>query len=140
MMATGVVDAFTYGSSYDYWGMSFHEISKYWLRTPSLMGSANEQFVVNRDIWNEMGDELQAMVKVALVAANGRSATEGEYLCESAWKDAIEYGITEVNWSAEDGATWVGYQLEWMEQFTDDPAAGEFAEIVKEYAELMGIL
>jgi len=104
------------------------------------MGAANEQFVVNRDIWNEMGDDLKAMVKTALVAANGRSAAEGEYLIAAAWKDAIEYGIVEVNWTAADGATWVGYQLEWMQQFADDPAAGEFIDIVKEYAEFMGIL
>ena len=140
MLATGVVDAFTYGSAYDYWGMSFHEVTKYWLRSPSLMGAANEQFVVNRDIWNEMDDGLKSMVKTALVAANGRSAAEGEYLIAAAWKDALEYGIIEVNWTTEDGATWVGYQLEWMEQFADDPAAGEFIDIVKEYAEFMGIL
>jgi len=140
MMATGVVDAFTYGSAYDYWGMGFHEVSQYWLRSPSLMAAANEQFVVNRGIWNEMDEGLKAMVTTALVAANGRSAAEGDYLIAAAWKDAIEYGITEVNWTAEDGATWVGYQLEWAQQFAADPATAEFLQIVNDYGEFMGYL
>jgi len=29
MLATGVVDAFTYGSAYDHYGMSFHEVTDY---------------------------------------------------------------------------------------------------------------
>lgn len=140
MLATGVVEAFTYGSSYDHYGMSFHEVTQYWLRSPSLMASANEQFVVNRDVWNEMTDDLKALVTTALVAANGRSATEGEYFIAGAWKDVIEYGIITVDWPAGDEALWIAAQVEWAQQFAVDPAVAEFMQIVNDYGEFMGYL
>ena len=140
MLATGVVDGFTYGSAYDHYGMSFHEVTSHWLRSPSIMGANNEQFVVNRDVWNEMPDDLKDKVNVALDAANLRQGTEGEYLIASAWKEVIEYGIVPVEWPAEDAALWVEKQLEWMGQYNDDPAAKEFNEIVKEYDTMMGYL
>jgi len=140
MLATGVVDAFTYGSAYDHYGMSFHEVTTHWLRTPSLMASANEQFVVNRDVWNEMPDDLKTMVTTALVAANGRSATEGEYLIASAWADVEAYGIILVDWPAGDEALWIAAQVEWAQQFAGDPAVAEFLQIVNDYGEFMGYL
>ncbi len=140
MLATNVVDAFTYGSAYDHYGMSFHEVTQYWLRTPSIMAAANEQFVVNRDIWNGMPDDLKAIVITALEAAQYRSATEGEYLIAGAWKDVIEYGIEAVTWPEGDLATWIAAQMEWMAQKDYDPAVAEFSQIIQEYGEFMGYL
>jgi TRAP-type C4-dicarboxylate transport system substrate-binding protein len=140
MLATGVVDAFTYGSAYDHYGMSFHEVTNYWVRTPSIMGANNEQFVVNRDIWNEMSDDLKDLVIAASDAANFRQGTEGEFLIASAWKDVIEFGITPIDWPEGDAALWVEKQMEWMSQYEDDPAVAEFNQIVHDYDVMMGIL
>jgi TRAP-type C4-dicarboxylate transport system substrate-binding protein len=140
MLATGVVDSVTYGSAYDHYAMSWHEVTQYWLRSPSIMGANNEQFVVNKDIWAEMSDDLKAVVLTASDAANLRSATEGEFLIEAAWKDAIAAGIIPLYWPAEDSAKWVELQMDWAQQFMDDPAAKEFSDIVNEYDKMMGIL
>ena len=140
MLATGVVDAFTYGSSYDHYGMGFHEVTSHWLYSPSIMPSANEQFVVNRDVWNGMADDLKAVVLNALDAAQYRSATEGEYLIASAWKDVAAYGIELVTWPEGDYAVWVAAQVEWMGQYEDDPAVAEFIQIVNDYGVFMGYL
>jgi len=139
MLATGVVDAFTYGSAYDHYGMSFHEVTKYWVRS-SIMGANNEQLVVNRDVWNEMPDDLKAMVIAASDAANLRQGTEGDFLIEGAWKSAIEYGIEPIDWSVEDQQAWVTAQMEWMKQYEDDPRVAEFNKLIHDYDVYMGLL
>jgi TRAP-type C4-dicarboxylate transport system substrate-binding protein len=139
MLATGVVDAFTYGSAYDHYGMSFHEVTDYWHRS-SIMGANNEQFVVNRDVWNEMPDDLKTLVVAASDAANLRQATEGEYLIEGAWKSAEEYGVEVIVWADEDVKGWVAAQMEWLKQYEDDPKVAEFNQLINDYDEFMGIL
>ncbi|MFC1914949.1 TRAP transporter substrate-binding protein DctP [Chloroflexota bacterium] len=139
MLATGVVDAFTYGSAYDHYGMSFHEVTDYWHRS-SIMGANNEQFVVNRDIWNEMSDDLKALVLAASDAANLRQGTEGDFLIEGAWKSAIEYGVEVIEWSVADQQGWVAAQMEWISQYADDPRVAEFNQLINDYDVYMGLL
>jgi TRAP-type mannitol/chloroaromatic compound transport system substrate-binding protein len=139
MLATGVVDAFTYGSAYDHYGMSFHEVTDYWVAS-SIMGANNEQLAINRDVWNEMSDDLKELVLAASDAANFRQATEGDFLIEQAWLMAVESGVTKIDWPDEDKKKWVELQMEWMEQYQDDPRVAEFSEIVAEYDAMMGIL
>ena len=69
-LAAGVVDAFTYGGFYDHYSIGAHEVCKYWHKNAKFMAVANEQWVVNRDIWNEMSDDLKALFYAATRDAN----------------------------------------------------------------------
>jgi len=138
MLATGVVDAFTYGSCYDHYGMSFHEVTDYWHRS-SIMAANNEQFVVNIDIWNEMGDDLQAMVDAAIYAANMRTITEAYPIFNETWITVQDYGVEVIDWSAEDISLWVATQMEWLEQYEDDPDVAEFTGIIARYGATIGL-
>jgi len=139
MLATGVVDGFTYGSCYDHYGMSFHEVTDYWVRSP-LGAANNEQFVVNIDIWNEMGDDLKAMVEAAIYAANWRTTAEATPIFAETWVTVEEYGLEIIDWPAEDSKSWYDAEKEWVYgQYGDDPLVAEFMEIIGRYGELIGL-
>lgn len=139
-LATGVVDAFTYGSAYDHLSLGTQEVTKFWgPRNYPIMGANNEQFVVNKDAWNEMGPVLQTMIKEAIEAANQRSNVEAFYAIADSWKQAVDAGITVVNWTAEDNSRWVAAQMEWAKTYTDQyPEAARLMEVVSEYRAFMG--
>jgi TRAP-type mannitol/chloroaromatic compound transport system substrate-binding protein len=138
MLATGVVDAFTYGSAYDHYGMSFHEVTSYWHKS-SIMAANNEQFVVNEDVWAEMGDDLKAMVDAAIYAANMRTITEAYPIFNETWIAVEEYGVEVIEWSPEDIKAWVTAQMTWLEQYEDDPDVAEFNAIIARYDESIGL-
>jgi TRAP-type mannitol/chloroaromatic compound transport system substrate-binding protein len=138
MLATGVVDAFTYGSAYDHYGMSFHEVTDY-CHNSSIMAANTEQFVVNIDIWNEMGDDLKAMVDAAIYAANMRTITEAYPIFNETWITVEEYGVEVIEWSPEDIKAWVTAQMEWLTQYEDDPDVAEFNAIIARYDESIGL-
>ena len=138
MLATGVVDAFTYGSCYDHYGMSFHEVTSYWHKS-SIMAANNEQFVVNIDIYNEMGDDLKAMLDSAIKAANMRTITEAYPIFNETWMAVQEYGVEVIEWSPADIKAWVTAQMEWLTQYEDDPDVAEFNAIIARYDESIGL-
>ncbi len=138
MLATGVVDAFTYGSAYDHYGMSFHEVTKYWHKS-SIMAANNEQFVVNIDVWNEMGDDLKVIVDAAIYASNMRTITEAFPIFNETWIAVQEYGIEVIEWSPEDVKAWVDAQKEWLKQYEDDPEVAEFNAIIDRYGKSIGL-
>jgi TRAP-type mannitol/chloroaromatic compound transport system substrate-binding protein len=138
MLATGVVDAFTYGSCYDHYGMSFHEVTDYWHKS-SIMAANNEQLVINIDIWNEMGDDLKAMVDAASYAANMRTITEAYPIFNETWAAVEAYGVEVIEWAPEDVSGWVAAQMEWLKQYEDDPDVAEFNGIIARYDESIGL-
>ena len=69
-LSSGVIDACTYCGPADSIAMGFHEVAKYWLRTP-LMGPVNvDYFIVNGKVWRELPDDLKAVVESAVAAGN----------------------------------------------------------------------
>lgn len=139
MLATGVVDGFTYGSASDHYAQSFHEVTSHWV-TNNLMASMNETIVINTDTWNELPDDLKRLCLAASDAANKRGIPEGYYNVDQAWVAAELYGIVPVTFPDEDMALWVGYQLEYLEQYEGDPEAGEMVELLNAFAEMKGYL
>jgi len=139
-LATGVVEAFTYGSAYDHLGLGAQEVTSFWgPRNYPIMGANNEQFVVNKDTWNEMGATLQSELREAIDAANGRSNVEAFLAIADSWKKATDAGITPVNWTAEDNSRWVAAQMEWAKVYTDvSPDAARLMAVVAEYRAFMG--
>jgi TRAP-type mannitol/chloroaromatic compound transport system substrate-binding protein len=139
-LATGVIDAFTYGSAYDHLSLGVQEVTEFWgPRNYPIMGANNEQFVVNKDAWNEMGADLQNMIKEAIEAANQRSNVESFYMIADSWAKAMDAGVTPVNWTKEDNVRWVANQMEWAKKYTDEyPEDARFMQIVSEYRTFMG--
>jgi TRAP-type mannitol/chloroaromatic compound transport system substrate-binding protein len=127
------------GSPGDDYALSFHEVTRYWLKWPKLMVLYESPFMVNRDIWNEMPADLQAQVVAAVDAADAMSQLDAEIAINEAWKAVIDYGIIPVTWSAEDAQQWVTAQLAWAKAIEDaDPPTKQLMDIVREYRQFLG--
>jgi TRAP-type mannitol/chloroaromatic compound transport system substrate-binding protein len=138
-LATGVVDAFTYGSAYDHWAMSAQEVTKYWLKYPGLHDATTTYFIVNRDVWNEMPEDLQKAVLQASDAGQYKQVMKTTYLIDDAWKKAIAYGIIPIYWSADDAKLWTEQQMIWTKKYTDQyPDCAAFMKIVADYRAFKG--
>jgi TRAP-type C4-dicarboxylate transport system substrate-binding protein len=139
MLATGVVDGFTYGSAYDHYAQGFHEVTTHWVKN-NIMASMNEVIVINADLWAELPEDLQYLCMVASDAANKRGIPEGYAFVDDAWVAVQEYGIEVITWPAEDEATWTSLQLDYLSQYEADPEAGEMVELINAFATKRGYL
>ena len=139
-LATGVFDGFTMGNAPDDYSMAFHEVTKYWLKSPGLMVLYEDPFLVNRDVWNEMPADLQEMVLVAADYADSVSQWEAELGILAAWKEVIDYGVTPVSWSKEDTNQFIAAQVKWAEKIAEtDANTAELLQICQEYREYAGL-
>jgi TRAP-type mannitol/chloroaromatic compound transport system substrate-binding protein len=139
MLATGVVDGFTYGSAYDHYAQGFHEVTSHWVKN-EIMASMNEQIVINNDLWNELPDDLKYLMRTASDAANMRGIPEGYAFVDQAWVSVQEYGIEQVVFPDEDIGLWTELQLAYLEQYEGDPEAGEMVQLLEEFAGMKGYL
>ena len=138
-LATKVFDAFTMGSSADDYSLGFHEVTTYWLKAPKLMVLYELPFLVNRDVWNDMPEDLQELVKVAVVAADHRGQLGSEMAIDEAWEAVVDYGIILTTWSEADTQKWVDAQFKWAKSYEDkDPNSAELMNIVREYRKFKG--
>ena len=138
-LATKVFDAFTMGSSADDYALAFHEVTTYWLKSPKLMVLYELPFLVNEDVWNDMSEDLQELVKVAIIAADHRGQLGSEMAIDEAWKAVVDYGIILVSWSAEDTQKWVDAQFKWAKSYEDkDPNSAELMNTVREFRKFKG--
>ncbi len=138
-LATGVVDAFTFGGAYDHYALGTHEVTEYWVRTP-LCSSRNNQFVINRDVWNELPEDLQNLCMKAVDSSGIRYIADGHNQDDKSWDAVIEAGIEVINWPAEDQAIWTGLMLEYLDTISGDPEAGEIVKVLREFAEYKGYI
>lgn len=139
-LATGTFDGFTMGNAADDYALSFHEVTKYWLKEPALMVLHQEPFLVNRDVWNEMPADLQDMVRVAADYADSVCQWEAELAILDAWDKVIEHGVTPVTWSEEDTNKYMEAQTEWAEEIAEkDQRTAELLSITSEYREYAGL-
>ncbi|MDD4364810.1 MAG: TRAP transporter substrate-binding protein DctP [Synergistales bacterium] len=132
-LSTGVIDACTYCGPADSIAMGFHEVAKYWLRTP-LMGPVNvDYFVVNSKVWNELPDDLKAVVEAAVAAGNAFAEFQGFADNSRAWAKAEELGVTIVDWSEEDILKWEATVASFLPDYGKDAASKEAVEVLKSY-------
>jgi len=146
-LATGVVDAMTYSHPGDYIAMGFHEVSKYWVKSPIMGPILADYFIVNGKVWRELPDDLKAVVEAAVAAGNAYAEYESYVDIEEGWIAAREYGIEIVEWSEEDVLQWKKTVASFLPEYAKDEASTEAVEILKEFivewkpalAELMGL-
>lgn len=132
-LATGVVDACTYSNAYDAWSMSFHEVTKYWVKKPIVSGPGCDAFLVNPDVWNALPDDLKAIVKSAIDAGTMRSILTAEVMIDEAWKWAADYGIEIIEWPDEDCAVYYEALRSLLDKYREDPACAEMFDILDRY-------
>ena len=92
-MQRGVIDAFEYGSPSLNWPLGFHEVAKYGVFPGIHAPGVLAPYMVNKDAWAELPDDLKAIVEEEWLAEAMR------FLCESARDDMEamenykEYGL-----------------------------------------------
>ena len=138
MLATGVVDGAGYGSVSDCIAMSFHEVTKYWLRTPAAPGPAAQVFIVNGSVWKTLPDDLKAIVKGAVGAGSGTLGISVLFDNEKGWKTAVDYGMEIIDWPEEDCAVWSESMRSLLDRFYEDPACAEMLGIQEQFMIEMG--
>ena len=91
----GVIDAFEYASPFLNWGMGFHEVADYLYMSPSRAPTDNAHVWVNRDDWEALSPDLQAIVMDACVAVGIDYTAESYMKDDEALVEYYDYG-TEV--------------------------------------------
>jgi len=131
-LAAGVVDAVTFAHVSDSIAMGFHEVSTYWVKQP-FFPSGTELFIVNGAVWRALPDDLQAIVRSAVKAANIRGLLASKVLIEAGWAKAKELGVEVIEWSHEDYLEWMTVAAGMLDDYAVDPASTEAIEILKEF-------
>ena len=140
-LATGAVDATTWGSAADGIDMSFHEVTGYWIRSPKNLpqGAWVDTFIMNSDVWNDLDEDLKAIFERAVNASSHKGLALGTVADNEAWVFLEDYGIEIIEWPSEDipefNRVWKSILLE---QEFDDPAAIEILEVMGRYLDEMG--
>jgi TRAP-type mannitol/chloroaromatic compound transport system substrate-binding protein len=84
-LSTGVVDAVRWGSPAVIHRLGLHEAGKYYIQ-PSPLPAPNNNFLINRDAWNKLPNDLKAMFQEAAKLASL------DYLARGAALDAAAIG------------------------------------------------
>jgi TRAP-type mannitol/chloroaromatic compound transport system substrate-binding protein len=139
MLSTGAVDAITFSHAADMVAMGFHEVTKYWIKYPTVVGPAADALIVNMDEWKKLPDDLKAIVEAAVEVGTARNAFEAERAISKAWNFVKGEGIEIIEWSEEDAKKLAGTAREVVpEKYYKNPAFTEIAKIVEKWAIEMG--
>ena len=132
-LATGVVDAISFACASDYLEMGWDEITRYWIRRPYTQETMAYWFCVNKAEWNELPDDLKAIVSIAVEAANTYALYDAAKMNEEAWTEAEERGIEVIDWSEEDILRYRKALLDAAEDLCSDAASREALHILKDF-------
>jgi len=133
MLASGAIDAVTYGSTSESLDMGFEEVTEYWLKRPVAGPVLTDLFIVNGDVWQELPDELKAVVKAAVAAGNAHMEYHAWVDIQKGWIEAEEAGIEIVEWSDEDVLKWKKAVASFLPEYAKDDASTEAVEILKDF-------
>lgn len=138
MLATGVVDAVTFCSTVDNIGLGFHEVTKYWVKKPVMAGPGLLTFIVNEKVWQELPDDLKAILEAAVQAASWRTCATLEIEIAKGWKFVEDYGIEIIEWPDEDCAIYAEALRSLLDKYREDPACAEMFDILEDFMIEMG--
>jgi TRAP-type mannitol/chloroaromatic compound transport system substrate-binding protein len=135
MLSTGGVDAITFSHAADNVAMGFHEVTKYWVKNPTVVGPAADAFIVNLKTWKSLPDDLKAILEAACEIGTARNKFEAEKVIADAWDFAEQKGIEVVEWSEEDARQLAGTAREVVpEKYLKDEAFKEIFAITEKWA------
>ncbi|MFC1912787.1 TRAP transporter substrate-binding protein DctP [Chloroflexota bacterium] len=139
LLATGAVDTANFGGADTNMKMSFHEVTNYWLRWPSLTGPSCDELIVNGTAWNKLPSDLRTMVEVA-TAAGTRYATYTDRIGNARAFATVsaDYGIELIRWSEEDANKWSEALRIVLQDYIVDDATQEAVDIMERFMIEMG--
>jgi TRAP-type mannitol/chloroaromatic compound transport system substrate-binding protein len=135
MLASGAVDAITFSHAGDMVAMGFHDVTKYWIKFPTVVGPASDALIVNMDEWKALPDDLKAIVEASVEVGSARNAFEAELAIAQAWNFVKEKGIEVIEWSEEDAKKLAGTaRIVVPKKYLDNPAFAEIFKTVERWA------
>jgi len=135
-MSTGIIDGVLYGAAYEYSMLGFNEVATYILGS-SIINPVTGTSFINLDTWNELPDDLKAIVETAAYAQRYRYWSW--VVNEDLTVKARDYVVTTL--SLEDLATLTGAALDvWDEQGAKSPRCAQAVELLKELNQKLGRL
>ena len=136
----GVVDAAEWVSPNSNYALGLHEAAPYvimpGLHTP-LMAS---EVIVNLDEWNQLPDDLKALLEVAVKELSARKAQRFENLDHYYLDKMKEKGVEVIVWSPEEIARATEYSMTLWESFATDDLSRRILESQKEYLKMVGVI
>lgn len=138
-IATGDADGANIGNADRFYAINLYEVAKYYTEPP-LSAYAGGEFIINMDRWNELPEDLQAILLCAGKRASTQFATQAAYGQDEAMRKMVEdHGVTVITFSEEDVQTLREKSMEvWdgLAQMSDYCA--QVVDITKEYMRYLG--
>jgi len=137
----GVVDAGEYGNNAQMRDMSMHEVTKYLIYPMIHQMSTNTSILVNMDVWNELPEDLQAILFAASRTQCARQihVLHSDELKVNQWLK--DYGMEFIELSAEDQEIELQAAMEvWSESATASPNAMRILQGMTDYMKEIGYL
>lgn len=124
-----------------YMELKHYEICKYFVRTP-MLAITNNDIEINLDVWNELPDDIKAILEVAGAEHSIRYARAQYMLNQEFFSRGSElYGTNFIDFSQEDIAKMTQAAVPvWDEFSSQSPGAAEMVRILKEHFRALGIL
>ena len=137
-LSTGVVDAVRWGSPANNLKLSLHEVGKYYIQ-PSPMPGPNNNFLINKDAWNKLPDDIKAIMEESAKLASMDYMARGAQLDASAVKTMKEAGIEFVRipddeWSKME----VNVRNLWAEYAKEDDISARTVKMMQDYMKELG--
>jgi len=137
----GVIEGVVYGPLTSQFDQGFHEVTGYVL-TPALAACEADELLVNMDLWNELPDDLKAILYVAAADFTEQLSASYRHWSEVAMERQVEEWGCEVTYMPEsERVKMAGFMAEVMDKYSaEDPYFAEATEIVKDYMRQIGLL
>jgi len=140
-LETGVIDAFEYGDPATNWPVGFHEIVDYFVYPSAHAPNSIWNFNVGVDVWNELPNDLQALVEATAREANANTWYTSHLATYEAIDKMIEYGNERIYWSAEMYAEQREMGLEIWDAWSEkSPMFAKVVESKKDFMRDLGLI
>lgn len=89
-LSRGTIDACEYSCPYANWAAGFHEVAQY-MTVPGIHQTcATYLLLINRNVWDSMGEQLQNIIKTSCVAMMAKNWSEDRVANAEAWANYEE--------------------------------------------------
>lgn len=136
----GVVDAAEWVSPNSNYALGLHEAAPYVI-TPGLHTSLMaSEVIVSLDEWNELPDDLKAIMEVAVKELSIRKAQRFEKLDHYYLERMKEHGVEVIEWAPEEIARAVQYSMTLWESFATDDLSKRVLDSQVAYLKMAGMI
>lgn len=139
-LATGLVDAATWGGPTSMIDMGLHEVTEYWV-WPLMEGNCMYDFLANMDFWNALSEPDRSLIEEVIQSATRELFNRRFYEESTSIARLAELGVTVNYWDTNSIKQWktVGFSVLEEEKPTD-PAALEAYNIAIDYMRARGYI